>query len=259
MFETIARGRRDDEATVRSLASLGIVGLLASSCWCTLLGYGLWVGGAAVPVAVPDIVDDGPLVQLVEDPEDLALAAPIGAPPPPPPAPQAASVDDGSTEPEPPEPEDEAIPQELPDPLPDAPVESAVRPEGQEDGVAGGDPDDGASGGMFTGKPGGTGTALAQARRPARLPPNQVRVRSRIQPRYPDQAKAMNLGDVVCAAKLVVDARGKPTDVQVSGCPKVFHPTAREALFGWRFYPARVNGEKVPATFTLRIRYRLRG
>ena len=144
-------------------------------------------------------------------------------------------------------------------PLEDPPkdeLQSQAFQDGADDGVADGDPD-GDPRGIQGGAPNGTGTRLGPPG-PVRISGSDVKIRRRVQPHYPDAAKAMNLGEVICRTRIFIDAEGRPTDVQVSSCPRVFHASAREALFAWRFYPARTAGRKVPATFSLSIRYRLR-
>jgi hypothetical protein len=34
-----------------------------------------------------------------------------------------------------------------------------------------------------------------------------------------------------------IDATGRPTEVTVDGCPKVFHEPVRDAMMKWRWHP----------------------
>lgn len=101
---------------------------------------------------------------------------------------------------------------------------------------------------------------------PALLPPPtqapdgryEVRVKRRVAPTYPTAAKRLNLDEVPCRVQVTIDEGGIPYRVDDVDCPKVFHESAREALFQWRWYPAKIDGEVVHATFAVVIRYRLR-
>lgn len=257
MFDTIGRTTQDDEATARSAAALGIVLVVLTSCWCTAVGYGLMTTTPAVtlPVEVFDDAEPMPMVELDLTP---APVAPAGEPPPAAAPKAAAAVDDGVSEPEPDPPEDEQIPQELTDP-PEDDVTSQERPQGTESGVVGGITD-GVPGGLQTGVLNGTGGAPCPGCTPngVQLRRSDVRIRRKVEPKYPEEARTMGLNETVCRLRVSIGPSGVPTDVQVSECPKVFHASARRALFAWRFYPARVGGQKVPAQFSIRIRYRLR-
>ena len=84
---------------------------------------------------------------------------------------------------------------------------------------------------------------------------SKLQIRRRIQPTYPEAAKAMNLGRVDCRVRVFIDETGKPYDVRMHACPKMFHDTTREALYKWRWYPARKDGQKVKVATMLKIRF----
>ena len=85
-----------------------------------------------------------------------------------------------------------------------------------------------------------------------------VRPKRRVRPSYPDAAKALNISEARCLVRFSVDAKGSPTDVQVSGCPRVFHDAVLKAAWQWKFYPVRnSDGVKSAASFTLALTFRL--
>jgi len=260
MFDSIGHGHRDEEAPTRSLLALLIVGVVFTSCWSSVVLVTALSHSASLPLDDVASIDDDVLVPLTMDDARPTLTAP--EPPPPPPAAAAApTVPDDPIEPEPePETPDDMV--EDVKPLDDPPrdqVRSQATTPGEQHGVEWGQ-EGGTAEGMQMGELGGTGTRLGTGETgPTRVPGSEVRVRRRVEPRYPEAARSLGLGDVTCRVKVTVDARGVPSQVDVSHCPRVFHTSAREALFAWRFYPARRGGRKVAATFSLGIRYRLRG
>ncbi len=85
-----------------------------------------------------------------------------------------------------------------------------------------------------------------------------VQPKRRVRPSYPAAAKALNIAEARCLVRFQVDAKGRPTDISVSGCPSVFHAEVLEAAWQWRFYPVRDrSGAKSAATFTLALSFRL--
>ncbi len=86
---------------------------------------------------------------------------------------------------------------------------------------------------------------------------SEVKVKRRVSPKYPEDAKSMDLGTVRCQLRFLVDERGMPYDVRLESCPEAFHESALEAAWKWRFYPMKMNGEAVKAQFVLVIVYRL--
>ena len=93
----------------------------------------------------------------------------------------------------------------------------------------------------------------------AHLPPvlKPLRVKRKVQPSYPKAAREMRLGDHKCKARIAVDAKGLAQEVEIQGCPTVFHESVRRTLLQWTFYPATKNGTRVPATFKAVIAFRL--
>ncbi len=86
----------------------------------------------------------------------------------------------------------------------------------------------------------------------------EVTVRRRVAPEFPEAARQLGLNEAKCRVRFVVDERGDPEEVNVTGCPEAFAPSAREAAWKWRFMPMRENGVAVKATFELSIIYRLK-
>ena len=54
-----------------------------------------------------------------------------------------------------------------------------------------------------------------------------------------------------CLTRFTVDTKGRPVDVQLVSCPTAFREATLEAAWGWRFWPARVNGRAVDSTFVV--------
>ena len=66
---------------------------------------------------------------------------------------------------------------------------------------------------------------------------------------YPEAANELNLGEVTCRVRVYIDESGVPYNIEIEACPMVFHESAKEALYKWRWYPAKVEGTKVKAQF----------
>lgn len=93
---------------------------------------------------------------------------------------------------------------------------------------------------------------------PVELDFSQVRVLQRVDPAYPPLALRAHLqGSVVLL--LVVDAQGRPSEVQVVSAPPLFQEEALRAVRQWRFEPARLGERAVPAQFRLTLNFRLKG
>ena len=43
--------------------------------------------------------------------------------------------------------------------------------------------------------------------------------------------------------------------VKLQACPKIFHESAKEAAWQWRFYPLKDGGKAIKAQFDLAINY----
>ena len=61
----------------------------------------------------------------------------------------------------------------------------------------------------------------------------------------------------VCQVRFFIDEKGVPYDVKIEKCPKVFHDSAKEAAWRWRFYPMRDGGKSVKAQFILSLKFKL--
>ena len=72
-------------------------------------------------------------------------------------------------------------------------------------------------------------------------------VKKRKLPKYPEAAESMNLGDQRCRVSVTIDEKGIPFRATVTGCPKVFHQEAKQAILQWRWYPPKVDRQKVKA------------
>jgi protein TonB len=104
--------------------------------------------------------------------------------------------------------------------------------------------------GTASGVPGGGGPVFVDSA--------AVRVLSQVQPHYPQMAKLTGIQGLV-QLRMTIDAQGVPTDVQIlSGHPALTAEAVRAARL-WRFSPAMVGGQAVPAVFNLTINFSLRG
>ena len=56
----------------------------------------------------------------------------------------------------------------------------------------------------------------------------------------------------------MIDEKGKPEDVKIVNCPKVFEEAVLEAAWKWTFYPSKVDGKAVKAGFNLKVTFRLK-
>ena len=87
---------------------------------------------------------------------------------------------------------------------------------------------------------------------------SQVEVRRRVMPRYPAAARQMNMGNVDCRVRFFIDERGRPYDILVEACPRIFEPDTLDAARRWRFRPLEDElGVKHKAQFVLTIKYQL--
>ena len=103
---------------------------------------------------------------------------------------------------------------------------------------------------------------------PRRLPPSQsakperaslditepIRVIKKVPPVYPLVAKTRRLsGSVVVQG--TVDKNGRINDLQLISGPPLFREAAFDALKQWVFKPARLNGQPIDQTTTVRIEF----
>jgi len=92
-----------------------------------------------------------------------------------------------------------------------------------------------------------------------RLHYTQVVPRAKLQVgSMPRAAKELGLHGETCRVHVHIDVRGRVTSVRVGGCPAVFHAQLESHARRWRFQPAEVDGQKVPAEFIQPVRYELR-
>jgi hypothetical protein len=249
MFDNIGRDL-DPEANRRRATSL----FLTTAGCCAALG--MLVGIAtytAVQALEPPEVDDGPIV-LLDLPEEEPTALPAAPPPPPP----AAGVEVEDPEPVVPDELVDEI-QELQDEVEER-VVAAEQPQGTADGHDNGHPD-GVAGGTPGGDPDGELCGVPGA--PACGPSvrvfhhTELQVRRRVEPVYPDAARALAVSDQRCLVTVFLDESGVPYDAKVDRCPKPFHQASREALRKWRWYPPKDGKARIRAQTTIAITYRL--
>jgi len=243
MFDTIGRTRKANRQ--RQAGSM----LISVSLFTTALGALMLTGGQRVEEVQ---VDEVPVEVTFVD-----VAAP--PPPPPPPPPPAASSTPEETKVEEDKPEEIQEPdeiQELPDKLPD-PVADAGTVGGVEGGVEGGVVGGtvggvigGVIGGELGGQLGGDGVRAVHW--------SQVKAKRRVEPRFPEAAKALGLKEERCNVRLYIDEEGVPYDINLDACPKVFQDEAKGAALKWRFYPYKDEGIARKTTFMLSFKFVLR-
>ena len=245
MFDTIGRDADASSGKRRAQSVLIAVGLLGAG-----FGFVAGLAGYVVADAAIDPGDDEPMFEVAIAVDD----APTELPPAPPAPLAAAKGDDTAAEPEPDTAPEVVRPLE---PTPERPMVSAQptagRPDGDDHGEPDGDPG-GVPGGSRFGAPGGEGPGGAA---PRVVHHSELRAKRRVDPVYPDEARALRLGDQRCVARVRIDADGVPSRVRVDGCPDVFHGPTERALLRWRWAAPRDERGPVPAETTLVIVYRL--
>jgi TonB family protein len=86
-----------------------------------------------------------------------------------------------------------------------------------------------------------------------------VKAKRRIEPKFPEAAKALNIKEESCQVRFYIDEKGKPYDVKVEKCSNIFHQNVMEAAWKWRFYPYKSEtGVAVKSTFVLKLTFKLR-
>ncbi len=111
-------------------------------------------------------------------------------------------------------------------------------------------------------KPGGSsptspnpGNSISESN-PAQITSDAVRILHQDAPVYPTLARAAHVqGDVI--VRMFIDTRGVPTRALVEQGHPALRATAEQSAMLWRFTPAQVNGQAVPATFLLTLKFRL--
>lgn len=241
MFEEI--GRQASGNPQRQIGSMLISLCLNSSI--------LWV----LILMSSQVVSEVPGQARAHEVTMFELAAPGDGPAPLPPGPGAA-----------PEPIEVATPSAGSDIPPDtegdaAPVMAEEPGEGKRAGPAapgiGDDEGGGGGGGGDTGGGGGGGGDHPDGDIIS-LTVEQVVPLRVVQPRFPEAARALGLEEVRCMADVEIDRRGRPTRVSVRDCPPIYAAAVQAAMMRWRFSPARMEGQAVPARFRQPFRFVLR-
>jgi TonB family protein len=163
-------------------------------------------------------------------------------PPAPTPGPRLPAVADQPLAP----PRPDQVPDTTPTTLPTDQGHTMLRP-GTGDTVPGVDPN---------ASPGTTSNGYGRGE-PIEITVSQVKVLHSVTPVYPNLARlTRRQGDVVL--RLTIDPQGAVSEVHVVSGPEVFHAEALRAARAWRFTPARVGGEAVPAVFNLTLQFVMR-
>jgi TonB family protein len=136
--------------------------------------------------------------------------------------------------------------------VPDAPLSTSLAPDGSGTGPGNGT-GPGDDPGTGTGPGGGTGPSGPSV---LDVDYDVVKVRSQVNPVFPESARQQGIGAANCTVKLEIDVRGKPTSAVASGCPDVFAQAAQTAALKWRFVPLRAGGHDVPGRFNITFRFR---
>ena len=105
---------------------------------------------------------------------------------------------------------------------------------------------------------GGTLGGMGSGGGPLSVHWSQVAVKVRARPKMPEAARVLSFSEESCNVRFFIDEKGKPYDIRLEECPTIFHDSALEAAWQWRFYPYRDNGVPTKAQFVLSIIYKLR-
>ncbi|MFT6158275.1 MAG: outer membrane biosynthesis protein TonB [Myxococcota bacterium] len=254
MFDTIGHTTDDDANQRRAAAAILLTVLFGGA-----VGLGLVVTAwTAQQVTDPTISWVEELYEPVVEPPRIEIELP-SVPSPPPPQMALGEVPEPNIDPDPKQP-DEMAPevQDLTTP-PDERVANNAPVVGAPDGVESGDPN-----GDRTGQQGGVenGTGERIGSLAAAIPTihvRDVRMRRAVAPNYPDAARDMNLGQVDCRVRVLIDPDGRPADLTVVACPSVFHDEVRQAVQRTRWYPYKIGGETSNARFEILYRFQPHG
>ena len=249
MFDSITAPRR---STRHRGSALALAVLLNFS------GVGSMLTMGNVQSIIEDI-EDVPLIEIVLAPAPAAPPAAAFSPPSAPKEsikpPKERVVEEPPVEvsepTEPTEPTDQSPPEYTGDAL------APVGPEGPASlgGCPPGEACDGPPEAIGTGCPPGE---VCDGEKVMFLTSSEVRPKRRVRPDYPAAAKALNITEARCHVQFAIDAKGRPTDVQVRNCPAVFHEEVLKAAWEWRFYPVRNDsGVRSAAAFTLALTFRM--
>ncbi|MCB9682968.1 MAG: hypothetical protein H6733_15995 [Alphaproteobacteria bacterium] len=256
MFDSVGAVLDETARTRERRVALG--GTLVGGSLAALASVlGLW---AAAPPPPPAPGPEAPVVEYAVVDLGEAMSAPS------PPARgggsrRAAAGDaDAQAAPEPvpddPAPLDQVHPVDTTEPLPGA--TDATVTDGSSDGGDG--PSDGTGTGNGLGDGDGDGRGDGDGDGDGDGGPTVTydqppEVRSRSELDYPVAARGLGLGEQVCRAHVRLSDRGVPVDVRVEACPAVFQARVVEGLSSWRWYPAKARGQRVPSTFTVKVRF----
>jgi len=112
-------------------------------------------------------------------------------------------------------------------------------------------PDDDATYGIF----GGVVVGVIPESEPRMFRGSELHVRQVAPVVYPAEAKAAQLGNVTCRARVNIDVAGVPERVAVENCPAAFHSATTDAVLQWRWEPPQVDGVTVPAQTLLEVKF----
>ena len=84
----------------------------------------------------------------------------------------------------------------------------------------------------------------------------EIKIKNHVVPKYPRKARNQDLeGD--CKVRLIIDERGKTTSVEIITCPPEFAEVSTQAAMDTDFFPMKVEGVPVKATFVFTYKFRL--
>lgn len=238
MFDRVIR-ESDDDAGRRSAASFAVTSVL-----CAAAVGGFVLGGLLFRVAQTPLVVEAPMVMLAPmggGGADTPLPA-VPEKPRPAPAPEVEPDPDASPDPD-----------AAPAAVPVEPTEASGSGTGTGSGTGEGPGD-----GPGTGEgPPGEGPVSPAPPTVRRIEDPDLVVRRRVDPAYPEAAKALGLGEQRCLATVYIDESGVPYDVDIENCPAAFHSAARQALLEWRWYPPKSGKVRVRTKTAVGITYRI--
>ena len=234
MFETIGH-TPDPEANQRAAWAASSTMLLAGVFSAVLATTGL--GAASRLQARLD--ESTEMVEIVLT--EPAPLSPLELPEAPPAAPEPPAAQPAA-DPEPTSPE--AVPADDPaaDEAPDDPTPLDQLAEERELAYArASTAQPGNAAGSPTAPGGGQHPDPTEGAAPDDSGPDTLTVQSRVQPEYPNLARNIGLLYAECTCTVGIQRNGVPFSVEVEGCSKIFHGSARRALLGWRWNPVPEN------------------